>query len=90
MGPRVPTLVGMRSRNSQLGWWVVFTIIGVLIVIAVVDRYVHRNDVRDCLSRGGQMVETDCPEPRRWCAPTGRSMSCAELSCKQRCLERPR
>ncbi|MBL8621793.1 MAG: hypothetical protein JNK64_10830 [Myxococcales bacterium] len=80
----------MRSRSSRLGWWVVFTILGVLIVIAVVDRFVHRNDVRDCLSRGGRMVETDCPEPRRWCTSTGRSSSCAELPCKQRCLERPR
>lgn len=72
----------------NIGWWVITAIIGVLVVVGVIDCVAHRDDVRDCLSRGGRMVETDCPEPRRWCTSTGRTTSCAEIPCKQRCLGR--
>lgn len=82
------SLPDMRSWLA-LGRWVALAILGALIVVSIVDCFAHRAHVRDCLSRGGKMIQTDCPEPRGWCTSTGRSTVCAELSCKQRCLEQP-
>lgn len=81
------SLLDMRSWRT-LGW-VVLAIVGALAVVSIVDCFDHRASVRDCLSRGGKMIQTDCPEPRGWCISTGKGTVCAERPCKERCLEQP-
>lgn len=70
-----------------LGWAAIIAIITGLIVFAILDYNSEGKAARACEARGGRIVK-DCPEHPHWCTSTGRTTSCAEIPCKQRCLER--